>query len=89
MHSVDVCFAEEGSGERDDRGNANLCGLSKLALVTSIDVPLDVAVESGPPKAVEKGAPSRINPLVSKVIVGSANDGGSVGEGNEKLVAAV
>ena len=83
MHRVDKCLAEEGSGERDDGRNVNLRGLSKLALVTGGDVPLDVVVESGPPETVEEGAPSRINAFVSEVIVCSANNGKSVREWNE------
>jgi hypothetical protein len=79
-----------GRGEREEgrRGDVNLCRLSKLALVTSVDVPLDVAVESGPPKAVEDGVSSRIDTFVTETVVGFTNGGEMLRRGEKELVAA-
>jgi hypothetical protein len=88
VHSVDVSFAEEGSRNADNGGNADFHGLSKLALMTGVNVPLYVAVESGPPEAIENGASSGVDAFVTETIVSFTDDGESLGRGEIKLVAA-
>jgi hypothetical protein len=51
-HSVDVDFAEEGSWHINSGGNVDLGHLAKLALVASIDIPLDVLLNGGPSEAI-------------------------------------
>ena len=55
--------------------------------MTSIDIPLDVLLERGPPEAVEECAPSRIEPLVTEVVVGIAYEWESLVRGNIKLMS--
>ena len=50
-HSVDVDFVEEGCWDGDGRGNADLGGLTQLALVAGVDGPCDALLERGPPEA--------------------------------------
>ena len=54
-HSVDVNFAKQGGRDINGRRESDLCCLSKLALMTGFDIPLDVAFETWPPKTVEEG----------------------------------
>ena len=56
--SVDVEFAEKWGRECDSGWNADLGGLAKLALIAGGDVPFDVLLEGGPPKAVKDDASS-------------------------------
>ena len=74
MHGVDVGFAEEGSGKRDNGRDADLGGLSELALVTGVDIPFDVAVEGGPPEAIEDGSSSRVDAFMTEAVVDFTDD---------------
>ena len=65
VHGVNVGLAKERSGKRDNGQNVDLGDLPKLALVTGVDIPLDVMIESGPPEVVKNSALSRIDALVS------------------------
>ena len=65
VHGVNVGFVKEGSGNRNSGRNMDFGGLLELALMTSIDVPLHIAVKSGAPKVIEKGVLSRVNALVA------------------------
>jgi len=58
-------------------------------LVASLDVPLDVGLERGPPKAVEEGAARRIEPLVAELVVCVADERVASGWRGVKLMATV
>ena len=63
--------------------------MADLALVTCLNVPLDVGVERGPPEAVEKGAAHGIEALVAKPVVGIADEHILNGRAGVELVPAV
>jgi hypothetical protein len=63
VHGINIGFAEEGSRNGNDRGDADFHDLMKLALVAHVDIPFDVVVKSWPPEMVEEGALSGINAL--------------------------
>src|SRR6266404_1151159 len=87
-HGIDIYLAEEGSGSRDARGNADFGGLLELTLMTGTDVPLDVLIDGRPPEAVSESVVCGIEALVAEVVVDGMDDGEASGGGNEELVAA-
>jgi hypothetical protein len=82
-------LAEEGRGIVDGRREPDFGGLADLALVTSLNVPLNIGVERGPPEAVEKGAACGIETFVSELVVGVADERISNGWAGVELVSAV
>jgi len=44
-HGVDIGFVKEGRGDSNSGWNADLGGLSELALVTGFDVPFGVLLK--------------------------------------------
>jgi hypothetical protein len=89
VHGVNIDLAEEGRGVVDSGWEPDFGGLVDLALVTSLNVPLDIGVERGPPEAVEKGAACGIETLVSKLVVGVVDEHVSNGWVGIKLVSAM
>ena len=51
-HGVDVCFAEEGSGNGDSGRNPDFGGLAELVLMSGSDVLPDIVSNRRPPKAI-------------------------------------
>ena len=84
-----MSFAEEGRGVVNSGRKPDFGGLADLALVTCLNVPLDVRVERRPPEAVEKGAARGIEALVAKPVVGVADERVSYGRAGVELVPAV
>ena len=66
-----------------------MCRLAKLALVTGLDVPLDVGFECGPPEAVKESATRGIKALVAELVVCVADKGVASGLGGIELVVTV
>ena len=88
VHGVDVDFAKEWRGVVDGGWKPDFGGLMDLALVTSLNIPLYVGVEHGPPEAVEKGAACGVKTLVAELVVGIANERVSNGRAGIKLMSA-
>ena len=88
VHGVDVSFAKKGGWDGNSGGNVDFSGLSKLALVTGVDVPLYVTVESGPPEAVKKSAACGVDALVAKTVVSFTNSRETLSGCEKKLVMA-
>jgi hypothetical protein len=70
VHGVDVYFAEEGRGVVNGWWKPDFGGLTDLALVTSLNIPLHVGVECGPLEVVKKGAACGVETLVAELVVG-------------------
>ena len=66
-----------------------MCGLADLALVTSLDVPLDIGLERGPPEVVEERAACGIKTLVPQLVVRIVNKGITLRQAGVKLVLAI
>ena len=73
VHNVNVAFAEDVEGDGDDRGNEELSGLTKLTLMTRLNIPLDVVLDHQPPKSFEKTSSNDEHPFVTKIVVSCAN----------------
>jgi hypothetical protein len=82
-------LAEEGCRVVDGGWEPDFGGLADLALVTSLNIPLDIRVECGPPEAVEKGAAHGIETLVSELVMGVMDKRVSNGWVGVKLVSAM
>jgi hypothetical protein len=88
VHGVDVYFAEEGRRVINGWWKPDFGGLVDLALVTSLNVPLYVSVEHGPPEAVKKGAACGVETLMAKLIMGIMNEHIPNGRVGVKLMSA-
>jgi len=66
-----------------------MCGLADLALMTSLDVLLDIRLKRGPPEAVEECAAHGIKTLVPQLVIHIADKGVTLRQIGVKLVSAV
>jgi hypothetical protein len=64
-HGVDINLAKEGSRKVNNRQDANLGGLTKLAFMTSVNIPFYILLQRRPPEAVEEHAVSQIKALMA------------------------
>ena len=58
-----------------DRWDVYVLGRTDLALMTGFDKPCHVTVNSWPPEAIHQGAPSRVEPLMAKLVMHLQNEG--------------
>ena len=65
VHGVDVGLVEEWCGGVDGGWKVDFGGLTDLALVTSLNIPLDVGLKGWPPEAVKEGAACGVEALVA------------------------
>jgi len=65
IHGVDIDFVEKRCRRVDSGWEADFGGLADLALVTSLNVPLDIRLEGWPPEAVEEGVACGVEALVA------------------------
>jgi len=65
IHGVDVDFVEKWRRRVDGGWEVDFGGLADLALVTSLNIPLDVGLEGWPPEAVEEGTACGVEALVA------------------------
>ncbi len=88
-HSVDVGFVKEGCRSGDSGWDANLSGLVELALVTHIDIPLDILFKQRPPEVVKNGAAGRVEAFMTKVVMGIMDEVELLRRGNVELMPSV
>ena len=82
-------LVEKGRGVVDSGWKPNSGGLADLALVTSLNIPLYIGVERGPPEAVEKDAARGVEALVAELVMGIANERVPNGGAGVELMSAV
>ena len=89
VHCVHVHFCEKQGWSRDDRGNGDLSGLTKLAYVACLDEPSNVAADVGPPVPLcEEGMGCEIS-VVPDVVVRGLHCFGSLSFEEYPLVGAL
>jgi hypothetical protein len=88
VHGVDVYFAEEGRRVVDGWWKPDFGGLTDLALVTSLNVPLYVSVKCRPPEVVKKGVAHGVETLMAELVIGIMNKHVPNGGAGIKLMSA-
>jgi hypothetical protein len=74
MHSIDIGFGKDRGGGGNDWGNEDLASLVQLADMTSFSIPVNITDHTGPPKALIDMSFSSVEGLVTKRVMGSADN---------------
>jgi hypothetical protein len=74
MHGINIGFGKDRGGSGDDWGNEDLVSLVQLADMTSFGIPVNIADHTGPPKVLTDMGFGSIEGLVTKQVMGSADD---------------
>jgi hypothetical protein len=74
MHGINIGFGKDRGRGGDNWGNEDLMSLAQLADMTSFSIPVNIADHTGPPKALTDMSFGSIEGLVTKQVMGNADD---------------
>jgi hypothetical protein len=74
MHGIDIGFGKYRGRGGDNWGNEDLASLVQLADMTSFSIPVNIAGHAGPPKVLTDMSFGSVEGLVTKSVMGGADD---------------
>jgi hypothetical protein len=74
MHDINIGFGKDRGGGGDNWGNEDLASLAQLADMMSFSIPVNIADHAGPPKALTDVCFGSVEGLVTKRVMGGADD---------------
>jgi hypothetical protein len=74
MHGINIGFGKDRGRGGDDWGNEDLTSLAQLADMTSFRIPVNIADHAGPPKVLTDMGFGSVEGLVTKRVMGGADD---------------